>query len=177
MCVQAVHQYPQTTHVHYPCTPTYITHIHHPYTPPIYTTHIHHPKTHPQNNKREVHKSVQLRKSKCLLVAPNVEEADGPHAPSTSLATILHSAAEHDIPVVFTLTRKKLAQASSVRGGVSVVAVLDASGAEQVLWDVLALAQQVGGCVRDQASVSWYTLYTLGHRGGVSTCKGAADLY
>lgn len=92
---------------------------------------------------REVHKSVKLRKAKCLLVAPNVEEADGPHAPSAGIAAVLELAAQHDIPVVFTLTRKKLAQASGAKGGVSVVAVLDASGAEQVFREVLALAQQV----------------------------------
>lgn len=89
----------------------------------------------------EVRKSVELNKARCLLVAPNVEAGQGSEGPAESLEALLALAAEQQTPVVFALTRKKLAQACGARGGVSVVAVLDASGADDVLKGVLALAK------------------------------------
>lgn len=89
---------------------------------------------------REAQKSVELNKARCLVVAPNVEAGQGSGGPAESLEALLALAAERYTPVVFALTRKKLAQACGARGGVSVVAVLNASGAEQVLGDALAMA-------------------------------------
>lgn len=91
---------------------------------------------------REARKGVQLGKARCLVVAPNVEPGEGAEGPAESLEALLALAAEHTtpVPVVFALTRKKLAQACGARGGVSVVAVLDASGAEQEVKQALAMA-------------------------------------
>lgn len=62
---------------------------------------------------REVAKAVKLRKAKTVVVAPNIEQIESEGGLDDLLGSILKSAEEFGLPVVFALSRKKMGQASN----------------------------------------------------------------
>ena len=106
---------------------------------------------------REVEKAVRGWKAKVLIVAPNVAAlvgaveggeggpaaAEGPAAAPSEfpIEPLLASARESGVPVVFALSRQRLGKLMGQRKRASAFAVLDASGADAQLREVLALAE------------------------------------
>jgi Ribosomal protein L7Ae/L30e/S12e/Gadd45 family len=59
---------------------------------------------------REVAKWVRVGKARAVIVAPNIEPAEGEAGLSSLLGGILGDAAARGIPVVFALSRKRMGQ-------------------------------------------------------------------
>lgn len=59
---------------------------------------------------REVAKWVRVGKARAVVVAPNIEPAEGEAGLSSLLEGILSDAAARSIPVVFALSRKRMGQ-------------------------------------------------------------------
>ena len=59
---------------------------------------------------REVAKWVRIGKARAVLVAPNIEPAEGEAGLSALLDAILSNARKHSIPVIFALSRKRMGQ-------------------------------------------------------------------
>ena len=95
---------------------------------------------------REATKAVNLGKVKSLIVAPNIEQTSAEskgRGPDDALVRILAAAEEREVPVLFALTRAKMGKIVGSRSRVSIVAVLDCSGAEQLHKQVLEMAQEM----------------------------------
>jgi ribosomal protein L7Ae-like RNA K-turn-binding protein len=95
---------------------------------------------------REAMKAVKLGKVKSLIVAPNIEQTSAEskgRGPDDALAHILAAAEEREVPVVFALTRAKMGKIVGSRSRISIVAVLDCSGAEQLHKQVLEMAREM----------------------------------
>jgi len=89
---------------------------------------------------REVAKGVRVKKAKCVIVAPNIEESTSEGGLDGMVCTIISDARNNDIPVVFALTRNKIGQALGKRVRISAVAIYSADGAEAPFKRMLQLA-------------------------------------
>jgi len=90
---------------------------------------------------REAAKSLRARKCKALLVAPNVEASSAPGSLDEQLGALLAAAEEAEVPIVLALTRARLgALTGRPRSRSSCAALLDCSGCEEGLRELLALA-------------------------------------
>ena len=95
---------------------------------------------------REATKAVKLGKVKSLIVAPNIEQTSAEskgRGPDDALARILAAAEEREVPILFALTRAKMGKIVGSRSRISIVAVLDCSGAEQLHKQVLEMAKEM----------------------------------
>lgn len=101
---------------------------------------------------REVRKAARAGRARCVVVAPNMAEVRAPGGLDSMLASVLAACAARDgrpTPVVFASTKARLAVATGkapaqgrrgARSPVTAVAVLDPSGADAELKELLALA-------------------------------------
>lgn len=92
---------------------------------------------------REAMKLVKLRKVQLLIVAPNVGsvvDADGRE--ECPVAGLLDEARRREVPVVFSLTRQKLGRLLGRQKYASVFAVLDSSGAEEMMKDIIKMGKK-----------------------------------
>jgi len=78
---------------------------------------------------RECEKAVKAGKCKLLVLAPNIEEAEGERGTNAKLRVMLSSCSATATPVALALTRSKLGSAFKERKASS-VAVLDTNGTE-----------------------------------------------
>lgn len=62
-------------------------------------------------------KAVSTKKAKCLIIAPNIEQIDSEGGLDDILTRILNEAREHQIRIVFALTRSRLGQVGLVTTG------------------------------------------------------------
>jgi ribosomal protein L7Ae-like RNA K-turn-binding protein len=92
---------------------------------------------------REAMKLVKLGKVKLLIVAPNVGsvvDADGKE--ECPVVGLLDGARRKEVPVVFALTRQKLGRLLGRQKYASVFAVLDCSGAEGIMNDIIEMGKK-----------------------------------
>lgn len=87
---------------------------------------------------REVQRSVQRRKSLCLIVTYNIERT----APLNQATTeLIHSARQQAIPVVFALKKADLAKAIGKRMHMAFASIVNVDGAHEAFRAMLQLAQ------------------------------------
>jgi len=92
---------------------------------------------------REAMKLVKLGKVQLLIVAPNVGsvvDADGQE--ECPVVGLLDGARRKEVPVVFALTRQKLGRLLGRQKYASVFAVLDCSGAERIMHDIIEMGKK-----------------------------------
>ena len=99
----------------------------------------------------EVRKALKIGKVKCLIVAPNVENLGAGNGPQDLLGGIIQTAKEKDLELVYALTRSKLGKAIRNHVRISVVAILDYNGADDLYREVLREAEKGRAAYRAQA--------------------------
>jgi len=98
---------------------------------------------------REAAKAVRLGKVRGLIVAPNVQplevdrgqdqgQGQGRAVREYPVDGILRDAQDHDVPVVFALTRRKMGKLLGQKKSVSIFALLNVQGAERDFDDLLS---------------------------------------
>ena len=79
---------------------------------------------------REVAKSVNVKSSKAIIIAPNIEQIESEGGLDDRIAQIITEAKENDIPIVFALTKRRIGSALGLQGFISMVSILDYNGAD-----------------------------------------------
>ncbi|ELR24046.1 uncharacterized protein ACA1_144370 [Acanthamoeba castellanii str. Neff] len=92
---------------------------------------------------REVLRSVERRKARCVVVTPNIERISSPEGGLfEAVEAIVRTSQQHRIIVIFAMTRTSLGKAISKRLKIAALAILDPSGAEEYYKQALALAHK-----------------------------------
>ncbi|MEW5309567.1 MAG: hypothetical protein WDW38_001448 [Sanguina aurantia] len=89
-----------------------------------------------------VSKALHLKKAKMVVLAPNIEQVECEGGLDDSVAAILARASELNIPVVFSLSRKKLGKLYSGSRQVSAVALLELNAVSEQTQRMVVLAAQ-----------------------------------
>ncbi|KAH3756422.1 selenocysteine insertion sequence-binding protein 2 [Pelomyxa schiedti] len=84
----------------------------------------------------EVGRSVERGLSKCVIVAPNMEQATALHQ---FVSKIIADARSHKVPVVFALSRRKIGKVLHKGSAVTMVSVLNVAGSENPFRRVVTL--------------------------------------
>jgi len=79
---------------------------------------------------REVAKSVNVKTSKAIIIAPNIEKIESEGGLDDRIDQIIAEARGNDIPIVFALTKRRIGNALGVNGVISMVSILDYNGAD-----------------------------------------------
>lgn len=78
---------------------------------------------------REVQRSVERKKAKCVIVTPNIERISSPEGGLfEAVESIVRTSQQHRINVIFAMTRTTLGKAISKRLKIAALAILDPSG-------------------------------------------------
>eukprot|EP00005_Dracoamoeba_jomungandri_P000130 CAMPEP_0174253202 /NCGR_PEP_ID=MMETSP0439-20130205/2584_1 /TAXON_ID=0 /ORGANISM="Stereomyxa ramosa, Strain Chinc5" /LENGTH=505 /DNA_ID=CAMNT_0015334107 /DNA_START=84 /DNA_END=1601 /DNA_ORIENTATION=- len=81
---------------------------------------------------REVTRSIERKKSKCVIITPNIESVDAPGGLNSVLDEMIKSCKKNKVFLVFGMTRNSMGKAvGTKRLRVSAVSILDYQGAEQ----------------------------------------------
>ncbi|KAK3278798.1 hypothetical protein CYMTET_13286 [Cymbomonas tetramitiformis] len=91
---------------------------------------------------REVAKAVATNKARCVIVAPNVEHIEAEGGLDDLLGDILKEARDASLQIIFALTRSRLGQVIGRRVRMSVAAVLEYNGADDLYKHMLRLADE-----------------------------------
>lgn len=92
---------------------------------------------------REVYKTMKAKAVKCLFVAVNIAKSETPGGLDSILREILDLAKEKKVPVVYCLSRVKLAKGlNKGEHRVSAVLICDCSGADALLKELLIEAKR-----------------------------------
>merc|ERR1719172_85392 len=86
---------------------------------------------------REVSRLLQHKAVSALIIAPDIEETSG-GALENKIAALKKQCEQDNVPVVFALSRRQLGFAVQKNVSISVLAVLDTRGAEDVFEPMLA---------------------------------------
>ncbi|KAJ3057839.1 Selenocysteine insertion sequence-binding protein 2-like, partial [Quaeritorhiza haematococci] len=88
---------------------------------------------------REVVRSVQRKKCKCVIMARNIEPAPGEGGLDILIKSILDGCSETNSPVIFSMTRRQLTSAvfKNRNSAVSCVGILDYDGAEDLFKNMM----------------------------------------
>jgi len=86
---------------------------------------------------REVSRSLQNKAVAALIFAPDIEETSG-GALENKIAALKKQGEQENVPVIFALSRRQLGAAVQKNVSISVLAVLDTRGAEDVFEPMLA---------------------------------------
>merc|ERR1719161_1014344 len=89
---------------------------------------------------REVSRSLQNKAVAALIFAPDIEETSG-GALENKIAALKKQGEQEHVPVIFALSRRQLGAAVQKNVSISVLAVLDTKGAEDVFEPMLAEAK------------------------------------
>jgi ribosomal protein L7Ae-like RNA K-turn-binding protein len=98
---------------------------------------IGHPTTRYAIGFREVIRSLQSKAVAALIIAPDIEETSG-GALENKIAALKKQGEQENVPVIFALSRRQLGAAVQKNVSISVLAVLDTRGAEDVFEPMLA---------------------------------------
>lgn len=79
---------------------------------------------------KEVNRAVRQGRVKCVIAAPDIEEASTGGGYDDRMREILRATYEQDVPVVFALSRVRLGRAFGKYLRMSVVAILDVTGVQ-----------------------------------------------
>ena len=91
---------------------------------------------------REVAKWTKSGRAACLVVAPNIERAEGAGGLDDTLETIIDTCRSRGTPVIFCMNRNKLAEAvGKKQSKVSAIAISDVNGADKPYKLCLQLAK------------------------------------
>jgi len=89
---------------------------------------------------KEVARRTKQSKLSCLLVAPDIEEDGNSGGLDDRMRELLGSAHQNGIPVIFALSRARLGKALGKNLHISVLGILDATGAQDLLDESVRLA-------------------------------------
>lgn len=89
---------------------------------------------------KEVARRTKQAKVECLIVAPDIEEDANSGGLDDRMRELLASAYQNNIPVIFALSRARLGKALGKSLHISVLGVLDAYGAAELLKESVQLA-------------------------------------
>jgi len=102
---------------------------------------IGHPTTRYAIGFREVSRSLQNKAVAALIVAPDIEETSG-GALENKIAALKKQGEQENVPVIFALSRRQLGAAVQKNVSISVLAVQDTRGAEDLFEEMLAEAKR-----------------------------------
>jgi ribosomal protein L7Ae-like RNA K-turn-binding protein len=91
---------------------------------------------------KEVSRRTRQSKVECLIVAPDIEEDANSGGLDDRMRELLASAYQNQTPVVFALSRARLGKALGKSLHISVLGVLDSTGARSLLDESLLLADK-----------------------------------
>ncbi|KAF5834839.1 hypothetical protein DUNSADRAFT_8379 [Dunaliella salina] len=91
---------------------------------------------------REVRKVLRLRKARLVIAAPNIEGVSADGGLDEFLGDILAMCEVQNVASVFALTRKKMGEIYGARKRVSAVALLELNGVDDLVGQVLDLAEE-----------------------------------
>jgi len=89
---------------------------------------------------REVNRSLQNKSVAALIIAPDIEETSG-GALESKIAALKNQGDQDGVPVIFALSRRQLGAAVQKNVSISVLALLDTRGAEELFEQMLAEAK------------------------------------
>lgn len=92
---------------------------------------------------REAQRALERNKAKCVICAPNLEASTAEGGLDETVEQLIELAREHEIPVIFALSRNRIGKAVGRSIRLSIVAVLSADGVHQIFKEVLALTQEL----------------------------------
>jgi len=79
---------------------------------------------------REVMRSIERKKAKCVIVTPNIERISSPEGGLfEAVESIVQMSQKHHITILFAMTRTSLGKAISKRIKIAALAILDPAGA------------------------------------------------
>jgi len=91
---------------------------------------------------KEVFRGVRHDRVKCIIVAPDIEEFQSAGGLDERVKDILRVGYEKDVPVIFALSRSRIGRAVGKSLRMSVLAVLDATGVQDLYDSTIELAYQ-----------------------------------
>lgn len=91
---------------------------------------------------REVAKAVKSGRARCIVVAPNIEQISAEGGLDDRLRQLMDLCNDKQVAIVYALSRKKLGKVFGYRKKMSVVCILDFSGAERLYKRMLELSQE-----------------------------------
>lgn len=91
---------------------------------------------------KEVARRTKQARVDCLIVAPDIEEDADMGGLDDRMRELLASAYQNNIPVIFALTRSRLGRALGKSLQISVLGVLDATGARNLMADSIKLSHE-----------------------------------
>jgi ribosomal protein L7Ae-like RNA K-turn-binding protein len=89
---------------------------------------------------REVNRSMQQKSVAALIIAPDIEETSG-GALENKIEALKNQCDHNGVPVIFALSRRQLGAAVQKNASISVLALVDTRGAEDLLEKMLAEAK------------------------------------
>lgn len=92
---------------------------------------------------REANRSVARGRAKGVICAPNLEECSATGGLDDTVEDLIESCREHDVPVIFALSRNRLGKALGKHIRISIVCILSAEGVHQEFKQVLKLAEDL----------------------------------
>jgi len=101
---------------------------------------IDHPTTRYAIGFREVNRALQHKSVTALIIAPDIEETSG-GALENKIAALTKQCEQENLPVIFALSRRQLGFAVQKNVSISVLAVQDTRGAEDLFEQMLAEAK------------------------------------
>ncbi|XP_003382852.1 PREDICTED: selenocysteine insertion sequence-binding protein 2-like [Amphimedon queenslandica] len=80
---------------------------------------------------REVKKHLLLKHLKCVIVPPNLQRIQSPGGIDDTLSSIIESAKEQEVPLVFALNRRRLAFILKKKFNIGCIGIISCAGAEE----------------------------------------------
>ncbi|XP_077569051.1 selenocysteine insertion sequence-binding protein 2-like isoform X2 [Stigmatopora nigra] len=101
---------------------------------------------------REVTKHMKLCNLKCVIISPNCEKIQAKGGLDEALYNVISMAREQEIPFVFALGRKALGRCVNKLVSVSVVGIINYSGAERLFEHLVSLTEEATKAYKEMVS-------------------------
>eukprot|EP00403_Amphidinium_massartii_P004804 CAMPEP_0178381052 /NCGR_PEP_ID=MMETSP0689_2-20121128/5783_1 /TAXON_ID=160604 /ORGANISM="Amphidinium massartii, Strain CS-259" /LENGTH=520 /DNA_ID=CAMNT_0020001221 /DNA_START=19 /DNA_END=1577 /DNA_ORIENTATION=+ len=92
---------------------------------------------------REAQRAIGRGKAKCLILAPNLEECPLEGGLDDTVELLIEECRDKEVPVVFALSRNRIGKALGKSIRLSIVCVLSAEGAHQLLKETIKLTEEL----------------------------------
>lgn len=117
---------------------------------------------------KEVIRNVRQGKTKCIVVAPDIEDSTAGGGLDERIREIMRAAYQQDIPVIYALSRSRIGRALGKSLRMSVLGVVDTTGVNDLFDSVLDLAYQkrVSWLERQQSLASAPQFKSIKGKGG-----------
>jgi ribosomal protein L7Ae-like RNA K-turn-binding protein len=91
----------------------------------------------------EATRSVKRGKAKCLIVAPNLDKSEADGGLDDTVEDLMDVCFEHEVPIIFALSRNRMGKALGKNIRISIVCVLSVEGVHQEFRQIVKIAEEL----------------------------------